>query len=312
VTARDEMDAATAGPADLNDALLAIDVANTARRARDVVAGPADSELRETLRGLYRQQGIDIPDSALDAGLAAAADGRFGYVPRKDGIVVTHARLYEVRDRWLPATVAVVLMFVIGFGGFFFIYRPWHDAQAQQSELELSQRMPATMDALYQTIYDETKVQQAASDALAIRDRGRAAAAKGDRATAQQAIDDLTLVRDRLRQDYQLKVVDGPGVKWGFWTFPKSNAEATNYYLIVQPLDAQGKPETLPVRDEETGRTDTVTVWAERVPEEVYRAVEADKADDGVIEQNLVAVKDSGFLEADYLVQALGGQLTRW
>jgi hypothetical protein len=82
--------------------------------------------------------------------------------------------------------------------------------------------------------------------------------------------------------------------------------------LIVQPLDGQGKPETLPVRDEETGRIDTVSVWAERVPEEVYRAVEADKTDDGVIEQNLVAVKDYGFLEPDYLVQTLGGQLTRW
>jgi hypothetical protein len=303
------MNAATAGSADLTDAMLAIDVANTARRAG---AGPADAGLRDNLRNLYRQQGIDISDNALETGIAAAVDGRFGYRPPRRGLGVRLARLYVVRDRWLPATVAVILMFAISFGGFFFVYRPWRDAQAQQSQLELSQSMPATMDALYQAIYDETKVQQAANDALAIRDRGKAAAAKGDRAGAQQAISDLTLVRDRLRQDYQLKVVDGPNVKWGFWTFPKSNSEATNYYLIVQPLDTQGKPETLPVRDEETGRIDTVSVWAERVPEEVYRAVEADKADDGVIEQNLVAVKDYGFLEPDYLVQALGGQLTRW
>jgi hypothetical protein len=309
VAARDEMDAATAGPAELTDAMLAVDVANTVRRNADVAAG---AELRSTLRTLYRQQGIEATDAALDIGIAAAADGRFGYTPPARGIGVALARLYVVRDKWLPATIAIVLMFGIGFGGFFFVYRPWHDAQTQQSELDLSQRMPAAMDALYQTIYDETKVQQAANDAQAIRDRGKTAAAKGDRAAAQQAIDDLTLVRDRLRQDYQLKVVDGPGVKWGFWTFPKSNAEATNYYLIVQPLDGQGKPETLPVRDEETGRIDTVSVWAERVPEEVYRAVEADKTDDGVIEQNLVAVKDYGFLEPDYLVQTLGGQLTRW
>jgi hypothetical protein len=311
VAARDEMDAATAGPAELTDAMLAIDVANTVRRTGEAI-GLADADIRSTLRGLYRQQGIDVSDTALDVGIAAAADGRFGYRPPARGLGVRLARLYVIRDKWLPATVAIALMFIIGFGGFFFVYRPWHDAQTHQSELDLSERMPAAMDALYQTIYDETKVQQAANDALAIRDRGKAAAAKGDRPAAQQAIDDLTMVRDRLRQDYQLKVVDGPAVKWGFWTFPKSNSEATNYYLIVQPLDAQGKPETLPVRDEETGRIDTVSVWAERVPEEVYRAVEADKADDGVIEQNLVAVKDYGFLEPDYLVQALGGQLTRW
>jgi hypothetical protein len=305
------MDAATAGPAELTDAMLAVDVANTVRRSGEAIGGPA-GDLRGSLRGLYRQQGIDISDAALDTGLAAAADGRFGYKPPARGLGVRLARLYVVRDRWLPATVAVVLMFAISFGGFFLVYRPWHDAQTQQSELDLSQRMPAAMDALYRTIYDETKVQQAANDALAILDRGKAAAAKGDRAAAQQAMDDLTLIRDRLQQDYQLKVVDGPGAKWGFWSFPKTNAEATNYYLIVQPLDAQGNPETLPVRDEDTGRIDRVSVWAERVPEEVYRAVEADKADDGVIEQNLVAVKDYGFLEPDYLVQALGGQLTRW
>jgi hypothetical protein len=305
------MDAATAGPAELTDAILAVDVANTVRRTAEAVSG-TDGSVRDRLRAAYRQQGIEISDTALDTGMAAAADNRFGYAPPKNGLGATAARLYVVRDKWLPATVAVVLMFAISFGGFFLVYRPWHDAQTQQSELELSHGMPAAMDALYQTIYDETKVQQAANDALAIRDRGKEAAAKGDRAAAQQAIDDLTLVRDRLRQDYQLKVVDGPGVKWGFWTFPKSNSEATNYYLIVQPLDSRGKPETLPVRDEETGRIDNVSVWAERVPEEVYRAVEADKADDGVIEQNLVAVKDSGFLEPDYLIQALGGQLTRW
>jgi hypothetical protein len=308
VAARDDMDA---GPAELTDAMLAVDVANTVRRTGEAM-GLADADIRGTLRGLYRQQGIDVSDTVLDLGIAAAADGRFGYRPPAHGLGVRLARLYVVRDKWLPGAVAIALMFIIGFGGFFFVYRPWHDAQTHQSELDLSQRMPATMDALYQAIYDETKVQQAANDALEIRDRGKAAAAKGDRPAAQQAIDDLTLVRDRLRQDYQLKVVDGPAVKWGFWTFPKSNSEATNYYLIVQPLDAQGKPETLPVRDEETGRIDTVSVWAERVPEEVYRAVEADKADDGVIEQNLVAVKDYGFLEPDYLVQALGGQLTRW
>lgn len=312
MTARDEMDAATAGSADLTDAMLAVDVANTVRRTGDVAVSTAESVLRDTLRAQYRQQGIAVSDAALDIGIAAAADGRFGYQPPGRGLGVTAARLYVVRDRWLPATVAVVLMFVIGFGGFFLVYRPWHESQAQQAELDLSQRMPAAMDALYQTIYDETKVQQAANDALAIRDRGKEAAGKGDRAAAQQALDDLTLVRDRLREDYQLKVVDGAGAKWGFWTFPKSNSEATNYYLVVQPLDAQGKPETLPVRDEETGRTEAVSVWAERVPEEVYRAVEADKADDGIIEQSLVAVKDFGFLEPDYLVQVLGGQLTRW
>jgi hypothetical protein len=53
-------------------------------------------------------------------------------------------------------------------------------------------------------------------------------------------------------------------------------------------------------------------MWAIRVPEEVYRAVEADKGDDGVIQHNLVGVKEFGFLQPDYLVTVMGGALTRW
>jgi len=310
------MSAATAETAILTEEMMARDVADTVRHNDGMSSsGPkalTGEALAEALRARYRQQGLEVSDSALQTGIAAAADWRYAYVPPKPQLAVTLARLYVVRQHWLPATVAVTLMFVIGFGGFFLVYRPWRDAQLQQAQLDLAQGRPAEMDELYQTIFDETKVQQAANDALDIRQRGKDAAAHDDRAGAQAAIDDLTQIRDTLRQDYQLKVVDRADVKWGFWTFPKSNAEATNYYLVVQPLDAQGHPESLPIRSEDTGKLETVSLWAERVPEEVYRAVEADKRDDGVIEQSLIAVKDFGFLEPDYLVGTLGGRLTRW
>jgi hypothetical protein len=44
----------------------------------------------------------------------------------------------------------------------------------------------------------------------------------------------------------------------------------------------------------------------------VYRAVEADKRDDGIIQRNVAGIKQFGFLEPDYLVQVLGGAVTRW
>ena len=49
-----------------------------------------------------------------------------------------------------------------------------------------------------------------------------------------------------------------------------------------------------------------------RVPEEVYRAVEADKQDDGIIQRNVVGLKQYGFLDVDYPVPVLGGAVTRW
>jgi hypothetical protein len=300
------------------DALRALDEAlRDIRREEDEIAkrSARSSELLIKLYAqeadLYRLAGLEVTDAAIAEGRAAAGDDRYGYAP-PTGLGATLAWLHLVRRKWLPSAYAIALMLVIFCGGYFALWRPFHASQLQQAELELTQTMPATMDALYETIHEETKVQQAENDAVAIRDRGKAAAAKGDRAGAAQAIDDLTAIRDTLRVEYQLHIVDRAGTKWGFWTFPPNNSEATNYYLVVEALDANGTALTLPIRNEDTGRTERVAMWAERVPEDVYQAVEADKADDGIIEHGLIAVKEFGFLDPGYLIETLGGQVTRW
>ena len=48
------------------------------------------------------------------------------------------------------------------------------------------------------------------------------------------------------------------------------------------------------------------------VIEKLCEAVEDDKADDGIIENGLIAVKEFGFLDPGYLIETLGGQVTRW
>lgn len=174
------------------------------------------------------------------------------------------------------------------------------------------ERLPAEMDALYQTIFEETKIQQAANDAAALRDQGKTAAAEGNRAGAEAAIAELTRIRDTLRQEYQLRIVSRDGVKSGFWTFPEINTAATNYYVVVEAIDPTGKALSLPILNEENNETETVAMWGVRVPETVYRSVEADKTDDGIIQRNIVGIKQFGFLDPDYLVQVLGGAVTRW
>jgi hypothetical protein len=168
------------------------------------------------------------------------------------------------------------------------------------------------MDALYRTIFEETKVTQAADNAAAVRDQGKRAAAEGNRAAAMQAVTDLTAIRDTLRQEYQLRVVSRDGVKSGFWTFPEINTDATNYYVVVEAIDSQGMALSMPILNEEDNKTETVSIWGLRVPEAVYRAVEADKKDDGIIQRNIMGIKEFGYLEPTYLVEVLGGAVTRW
>jgi hypothetical protein len=311
------MSAATAEKAPLNDVMLAMDVVDTLRHNQDLVARELNGEAREKqlidkLRDLYHQQGIEVSDAILKEGVAALAESRFAYTPPKPSLGVTLARLYVARKRWLPAAFALFLMLLIGLGGYFLVWAPYRAAQQEQVRIELAEKLPAQMDALYQTIFEETKVTQAADDAALIRDRGKRAAAEGNRAGAEQAIADLTSIRDTLRQEYELRVVSRDGVKSGFWTFPEINTDATNYYIVVEAIDSHGVALSLPILNEENNQTETVNIWGIRVPETVYRAVEADKRDDGIIQRNIAGVKQFGYLEPNYLIQVLGGAVTRW
>jgi len=308
---------ATAEKAPLDEVMLAMDVVDTLRHRQDLVerelAGDArEKQLIEKLREIYHQQGIEVTDAVLMEGVKALDESRFVYTPPKPSLGVSLARLYVGRKKWGPAALAIALILVVGLGGYFFAYRPYQQAQVEGARVELSEKLPAQMDALYQSIFEETKVQQAVTEAEQMRTRGKTAAAEGNRAGAEQAIASLTGLRDQLRQEYQLRIVNREGQKTGFWTFPEVNTAATNYYVVVEAIGTDNKPLTLPISNEENGETESVAIWGVRVPESTYRAVENDKKDDGILQRNVLGLKEYGFLDVDYVMPVLGGAVTRW
>jgi hypothetical protein len=309
--------AAAQDPAPLDDVMLAMDVVDTLRHRQDLVTRELASESREAqlinrLRDIYHQQGIEVSDVILREGVAALEHSRFTYVPPPPGLKRRLAELYVRRKTWGPAILALMLMLLVAGGGYFLVYKPFQNGLAEQARIELAETLPATMDRLYDDIFNATKVQRAAHEAEEIRNRGKAAAMAGDRAGAEQAVESLTRLRDTLRQEYSLRVVNREGTQSGFWTIPEINTEATNYYVVVEALDPRGEPVTLPIHNEESGETEMVSMWGVRVPEAVYRTVEADKRDDGIIQRNVIGLKEYGFLEVDYAVPVLGGTVTRW
>ncbi len=312
------MSDATAKPAaPLDEVMLAMDVVDTLRHRQDLVTRELDGAAREKqlierLRNVYHQQGIEVPDHILKEGVAALAESRFAYVPPAPGFNTTIARLYVGRKRWgRPVMAGLVALAALGVG-YFGIWQPYQRGQAEQARIELAETLPAQMDALYETIYDETKVQQAVVQADALIARGKANAAEGNREGAENAIERLTALRDQLRQQYSLRVVNRQDVQSGFWTFPEINTDATNYYIVVEALDPDGNALSLPILNEENGQTETVAMWGLRVPETVYNAVAADKLDDGIIQGNLVGRKSDGFLDVEYLMPVMGGAVTQW
>lgn len=311
------MSTAEADTAPLDDVMLAMDVVDTLRHNQDLVTRELSAENREQtlidkLREIYRQQGIEVPDHILKEGVAALDQSRFTYTPPKAGLGTTLARLYVGRRRWLPALTTAVVLAALAFGGYYLAYQPFVQSQAAAARAELETVLPERMDAVYQTIFEETKVQSAATSADELRSRGKVFAREGNKAEAERVLAEMTAIRDTLRQVYTLKVVNREGIKSGFWTFPEINTEATNYYVVVEALDESGRALNLPILNEETGATETVALWGLRVPESVYRTVEADKRNDGIIQGNTVGLKQYGFLDVDYTVPVLGGAVTRW
>lgn len=308
---------ATAEKAPLDEVMLAMDVVDTLRHRQDLVErelmGDArEKQLLDRLRDIYHQQGIEVSDEVLRAGVKALAESRFAYTPPKPSLSTTLARMYVSRKKWGPATLAIVLVLVVGLGGYFLAWQPFQAAQAEAARVELSEGLPGQMDALYQTIYEETKVQQAVTEADTVRIRGKAMADEGNRPGALQAIADLTALRDRLRSEYTLRIYSKEGERSAFWRVPDSNPDATNYYLIVQAIGPDGKALTMPITNEETGKTESVDLWGVRVPENTYRTVESDKRDDGIIERTTLGLKEYGFLDPDYVMPVLGGAVTKW
>ncbi|MGV3490603.1 MAG: DUF6384 family protein [Devosia sp.] len=314
------MSTTTAEKAPLDEIMLAMDVVDTLRHRQDLVerelAGEArEKQLIEKLREIYNQQGIEVTDAVLKAGVKALEESRFVYTPPKPSLKVSLAKLYVSRKTWGPATLLAALVLVVGLGGYFLAWQPYQASQAEAARIELSEGLPAQMDALYQTIFEETKVTQAATDAEAILARGRTAAAEGNRTDAEHAVTELTALRDQLRQEYQLRIVNRQDERTGFWRIPPNNTAATNYYVVVEAIDRDGKALTLPITSEENSQVENVAIWGVRVPEAVYRAVEADKRDDGILQRATLGVKEAGFLSPRYTaagINEMNGAVTRW
>jgi len=301
----------------LDEVMLAMDVVDTLRHRQDLVARELGGKNRkarmiERLRKIYRDQGIEVPDNILKEGVAALEENRFIYKPPESGFKRNLALIYVTRRRWGKLVTGIGVVAVLALGAYFYAYLPYKANQTARAQIELSETMPTDMQALFNTIFEETKVQSAVIEARALLVSGKTAASEGRRAAAQNALNRLRDIRDRLRQSYSLRIVNREGVKSGFWTFPKVNQNATNYYIVVEAIARNGKALTLPIVNEETGNVERVSLWGLRVPKSVYNSVSRDKRDDGIIQRNMVGQKQVGYLDPVYTIPVLGGAVTRW
>jgi hypothetical protein len=128
----------------------------------------------------------------------------------------------------------------------------------------------------------------------------------------EKALASFDQLKQLLDQEYTLRIVARPGEPSGVWRIPDLNTNARNYYLIVEPVAANGSILKIPVMSEETGKQTMVSKWGIRVEEDVFQRIAADKKDDGIIQNNTLGEKKKGYLDPSYVIPSSGGAITSW
>lgn len=301
----------------LDDVMIAMDVVDTLRHDDRIVARELNregkrAELIERLREIYRGQGIEVPDRILEEGVQALEEDRFVYKPPPNTFKTRLAKIYVTRDRWgravagiLVALVAVWLVYYLG------VQRPGQRA-AEERTIALNQTLPREFDELNAAIVSEATEESVAARAESLVTTGRNAIRAENLAAARSARDGLARMLAVLRSEFEIRIVSRSGEMTGLWRVPRANPNANNYYLVVEAIGPDGAviPQTL--LNEETGHSETVPTWAVRVSPEVFQSVQADKQDDGIIQNAAVGRKARGRLTREWSIPTLGGFLTRW
>jgi hypothetical protein len=110
---------------------------------------------------------------------------------------------------------------------------------------------------------------------------------------------------------YTLKIVSGGGPQTAVWRHYNNNGNKT-FYILVDAIGMDGKPVELPITSIEDKSTRNVSRFGVRVDEATYNRIGKDKTDNGIVDNDLMATKAVGDLEAQYAFPVVGGAITEW
>jgi hypothetical protein len=307
--------AATPAP-QLDDVMLAMDVVDTLRHQeklveRELGQGRRDETLKERLRRIYEGQGLEVSDRILDQGIRALKESRFVYTPPHPGFDTFMARLW-VKRKPVGLTLGVLLVVLALFVGWQISRGNQAAREAELQQIELTETLPAALAAAGEAALAASEDAGATARTEALIADGEAAVAAQDGAAMKELTAALEDLRAELVLTYTLTIVSREGEDTGVFRVPDVNEDAQNYYIIVEAVDESGDALSLPIVNEEDGRTETVSMWGVRVPERTFETVRADKSDDGIVQDNVVGLKQRGTLTVDYLMDVQDGAITQW
>ena len=309
--------AVAAKPHKLDDLMIAMDVVDTIRHSEDLVRRELNDDAREAemverLREIYRQQGIEVSDKVLADGVKALKESRFVYKPPPSSLKRTLLEMWVGRRRYgaFAAVLGAVILSTCSYE-YFAVTRPQQIA-AEQVRTEITETLPKSIRQGHIDIAKLTNDAEAKKRADALLADGERAIRDKDHTALKRVSADLMRLRDDITAEYTLTIVSRAGETTGVWRRPPKDNSTRNYYIIVEPVTADGRKLKIPVRNEETGSTDIVDKFGVRVPQPTFEQVAADKRDDGIVQKNRYGVKRRGTLALEYFMPFDGGTITKW
>ncbi|MBX9588982.1 MAG: hypothetical protein K2X43_06745 [Hyphomonadaceae bacterium] len=304
-------------PQTLDDIMIAMDVVDTLRHREDLVRRELSEEDREAeliarLRKIYQDQGIDVPDRVLADGVKALKESRFVYTPPPRGWRRSLLTLWARRETFGKRAAALVALAAAGLTGYHVLVTRPAQLAVERTRLEITETLPKALRQAHADVLAIASDDAAKQKANALLADGERLIRGGDRAGASKVNGELAALREEVAREYTLTIVSRPGESTGVWRRPPGKSAARNYYVIVEAVAPDGRRLSLPIRNEETGATETVTKFGVRVPQAVFDAVAQDKREDGIVQRNRFGIKRRGVLAIDYLMPFEGGFITQW
>ncbi|HHL42153.1 MAG TPA: hypothetical protein ENJ42_00915 [Hellea balneolensis] len=301
-------------PRKLDDVMLAMDVVDTLRHdammlQEDLSAPEREQQLLERLREIYKAQGIEVPDSILREGVKALDDHRFAYTPQKHSFL---SKAYITRKKWGLPLVVLMGMIGLAYGVEYATFELPKKAETSRVERLLTKTYPQNLEKARKDGLAVAKTATAKERINALYNLGMDAINDKDAAAAKSAQEKLdTFVHD-LKQAYTVRIVSRPGENSGVFRVDDSKPDVTNYYLIVEAIDASGERVPVTITSEEDQKTARTKIWGVRVPKNVFNAVAADKRDDQIIQNANIGYKKRGVISPEYSVKTSGGTILEW
>jgi len=332
----------------LDDMMLAMDVIDTLRHQEDAAQrvidqDKRDEQLKARLRSIYADQGIPVPDYILQQGIETLRQDQFVYRPTPFGLSRLLALLWvkriepPIRNAYIVTTCIVILVVYLATSydkdrlkqtpaemaaptaaiPKVVVTAPKPSAPSPLVKNKLAALSP--IDRLAQELSEagsaalsEAMDDEARARVQQVQEDGAKALAQSDEALAKLTLAELKMIGSILEAELKLIIVSRPDEYTGFYRIPDDNPDARNYYIVVEPELSTGKKVLFSILSEETGKTRRVSMWAARVPKATYDKIGMDKADDGIVQNNVMAVKPKGTFKFNKKMDILDGRITEW